>query len=193
MNLPYGRLGAQDDQLSVAYRRVRIIQFGMPWVVPGRARGPASGGDHLISNSDPARALTGGCHRAILTMRFACRVTPAAGWPAGTRCPGPGRCRHCDRPAGPASRPGASDIDRRASPDAQHGKPGKSHGRGIGAAVHQVSHPGRLRGNEIPGPVGGLVARGKVYVMIFQFPAQAGDDTANRPAPCSEPDCGRIP
>ena len=48
---------------------------------------------------------------------------------------------------------------------------GESHGRRIVAAVHQGGHLGQLRGDEIVGPVGGLVATGEVHVMVFQFPA----------------------
>jgi hypothetical protein len=48
---------------------------------------------------------------------------------------------------------------------------GESHGRRIVAAVHQGGHQGQLRGDEIVGPVGGLVATGEVHVMVFHFPA----------------------
>lgn len=37
-------------------------------------------------------------------------------------------------------------------------------------------------GGEIVGPVGGLVANGQVDVVVFQFPPQAGDNTADRSA-----------
>jgi len=73
----------------------------------------------------------------------------------------------------------SGDIDGRAGADVQHAMVGESHGRRIGAAVHQGSHHRQLGGDEVGRPVVRLVASGEVHVMVFQFPAQAGEDTAD--------------
>lgn len=69
----------------------------------------------------------------------------------------------------------------------------ESHRRRIGTPIHQHGYQGQLGSDEILRPIGGLVARGEVHVMIFHFPAQAGKDTADWSAPSCQPDRGSVP